>query len=1065
MAESDFEPFKLEIERLYIHENKTLPHVMDYMASKYSLIKSPGQYNRQLKKWGFVKGRITSDEWNWMANKQNKRKFNDKKESEFYIGGNQVHVPKLKKAKYRDAYVSSIARYSTAPSPKTPAGFFVCTPTSPEMDLTWNGPLPWLRFIKLVRLKEKREPPSSSSSLPTCSPRGADALTRTVNHEVMSRLSTIIPWNRLGHPLNIHSSSQTSAALSILMPEEFQGQHDALSTGLNGPTNKGRDRMSLELFLLSNNITSQDPDKTTRGNMRSDDERMMQMLSDYGWKDLAHVQTLLSTSDPTAEAIAERVFAIALRLHHVDAVKMMLEARMDLNIPLIESRPHGVLTPLQFTAKSHHERSEELVNLLISYGADVNHAGTEYPPLFYAIRKRENRIIRALMLHGAIVTPSCLSIATHLKDIEVFAGIANSCSNVNAVTGWQSALAEAVKRRNVPIIEILLAKGANMDNMVSINFDHHIATTTILGLGAMSRSIDVMRALLRGCHEMNPNFVRMPYVSPIVLAVREESVEITQALLQAGVDIKLADKQGKMTLLERVVKDCSTASLVPLCKVLIAYGAQVDRPFSTQKYETSALLIALDRKSPSPEVVQLLINAGARLNDEYTKRPYTALGAAVEQGNEVLINSLFATGATFVGTKLEEIGSLRTAIYLQENGVLEGILSVSGPGILAAALSSKKTDLAQYLLEHNADHEERIENEAYPPYQRTPLEAATQAQDFTFVKRLLKRGARVTDSVLGDAISKDPVFLKYLLARFHGSAPTAVGAAVSCRASLQLLQLLQGAGLDPTGVPKLFQEYWDLDDFELPLPESVLEIAVVLGTRETLQFLLQWTAWSPRLTGRALTIAIFLDLEDLAEDILSFHPDLTQEITIKYPKCEDEEERETYRPLEAAVNMQMIPVARELMKKVDVNYLGRGARRRTALQYAVEKGNMELINLLISTHKARIDGPPATDGGATALQIASLKGYIGITRRLLDLGADVNEAPAKFNGRTALQGAAEHGRIDTLQMLLNEGALIVGEGEPQYRRAVELAERNGHQAAARLLRSWRDSICLSSSAV
>lgn len=40
MAESDFEPFKLEIERLYIHENKTLPYVMDYMVSKYSLVKS-----------------------------------------------------------------------------------------------------------------------------------------------------------------------------------------------------------------------------------------------------------------------------------------------------------------------------------------------------------------------------------------------------------------------------------------------------------------------------------------------------------------------------------------------------------------------------------------------------------------------------------------------------------------------------------------------------------------------------------------------------------------------------------------------------------------------------------------------------------------------------------------------------------------------------------------------------------------------------------------------------------------------------------------------------------------
>lgn len=40
MAESDFEPFKLEIERLYIHENQTLAHVMDYMVSKYSFTKS-----------------------------------------------------------------------------------------------------------------------------------------------------------------------------------------------------------------------------------------------------------------------------------------------------------------------------------------------------------------------------------------------------------------------------------------------------------------------------------------------------------------------------------------------------------------------------------------------------------------------------------------------------------------------------------------------------------------------------------------------------------------------------------------------------------------------------------------------------------------------------------------------------------------------------------------------------------------------------------------------------------------------------------------------------------------
>jgi hypothetical protein len=38
------------------------------------------------------------------------------------------------------------------------------------------------------------------------------------------------------------------------MPEEFQGQHDALSTDLNSSTNREMDRIALELFLLSNNI-------------------------------------------------------------------------------------------------------------------------------------------------------------------------------------------------------------------------------------------------------------------------------------------------------------------------------------------------------------------------------------------------------------------------------------------------------------------------------------------------------------------------------------------------------------------------------------------------------------------------------------------------------------------------------------------------------------------------------------------------------------------------------------------------------------------------------------------
>ena len=112
---------------------------------------------------------------------------------------------------------------------------------------------------------------------------------------------------------------------------------------------------------------------------------------------------------------------------------------------------------------------------------------------------------------------------------------------------------------------------------------------------------------------------------------------------------------------------------------------------------------------------------------------------------------------------------------------------------------------------------------------------------------------------------------------------------------------------------------------------------------------------------------------------------------------------------------------------------------------------MELINLFLN-RGADINGRPARDGGATALQIAAIQGYLGIAHRLIHLHANINAPPARINGRTALEGSAEYGRIDMLQMLLDSGASVTGDdGQRQYHRAIELAERNGHHAAARLL--------------
>lgn len=183
MSDAEWEPFRPDIERLYCYENKTLNYVLEYMERMYDFKKSwvwckavislfseltrensKQQYQRQLKKWGLSKNQVKEKDWKTIVQRAGKRKRNDNKESEVHFCGVQR---KIKKAEYRDGYVSTINNFAgniliqtfaesfadlfQAPSPSTPEGVIICTPVSPGMRLEWNTSLPWLRFRELVR--------------------------------------------------------------------------------------------------------------------------------------------------------------------------------------------------------------------------------------------------------------------------------------------------------------------------------------------------------------------------------------------------------------------------------------------------------------------------------------------------------------------------------------------------------------------------------------------------------------------------------------------------------------------------------------------------------------------------------------------------------------------------------------------------------------------------------------------------------------------------------------------------------------------------------------------------
>ncbi|GKZ69169.1 hypothetical protein AnigIFM50267_004356 [Aspergillus niger] len=166
-------------------------------------------------------------------------------------------------------------------------------------------------------------------------------------------------------------------------------------------------------------------------------------------------------------------------------------------------------------------------------------------------------------------------------------------------------------------------------------------------------------------------------------------------------------------------------------------------------------------------------------------------------------------------------------------------------------------------------------------------------------------------------------------------------------------------GTETTGTPQSFDDGWYRDDdlaFKPEDPQSVLRIAAQQDDNRLFKF---------------FSNLVYLSSHLLIDGILEQVVDMNQKIKIYYPDT-------------AAVKNQLVPIIQWLVKSPQTNndYLGDGAGRRTALQHAVNNGNMDLINLLLD-HGADVNSAPSEDGGATALQIAAIQGYLGIACKLL----------------------------------------------------------------------------------
>lgn len=402
------------------------------------------------------------------------------------------------------------------------------------------------------------------------------------------------------------------------------------------------------------------------------------------------------------------------------------------------------------------------------------------------------------------------------------------------------------------------------------------------------------------------------------------------------------------------------------------------------------------------EVVQLLVEKGAKINTTIYYSGRTAFQAAASGGNMGVIRFLLEKGARinarpaidYGRTALQAAagkGHLEAVLFLLERGSDINAPGATGKGrtALQAAAEGGHLELVKLLLEKGAN----INAPPAKSYGRTALQAAAGAGHLEAVQLLLEKGANVNTTITqygrtalqATAEHGHLDIVKLLLANRADINQPAAGLS-----GLTALQAAAGNGHLET-VLLLLQSGADLN---APGSESH-----------------GFNALQAAAGGGHLRIAEVL-LEKGAN--INAPPPLYGNTA-----------------LQAAARSGHLEMVRWLLEKgANINAQ---LTRCTALQAAAGKGHIEVVELLLEKG-ANINAPALNYHTQTAIQAAARFNRLEMAELLLAKGADVNAPPGSHDGRTALQWATYNCNWRMVDLLRQAGAIALGEWDFEVAR-------------------------------
>lgn len=977
-------------------------------------------------------------------------------------------------------------KHNAASPDGTLVSVYTPEPTGPELlETSWPPNLPWLRFsaqFPQVNGDLLGKDTGGSELLPQLALRTGKA-TSLSGHRVQStgwtglaELLTILP--SLRQPVRIRRLAADMALYMPGPPDDHRRRSQALSEGRPGLS--CRPFLGILVFLASNNMLFGD-----------DWDGVFAMIRESGWLNLPSSELPgLGSTEPTIAAFLEKLFQESFFREKLDIISWLLGLGVSPDTYVRGKWGHRqhlpIIAVLEIGNKYQDgisQTSLHIMRLLKRHGASFTKicCGNHQTAIYYAARSGSLEAFQMFDIQQDWDYASLVDSAAECPD-EVLGGqmiqhllslhesSSRACEDVFTKARTATTLVFLAARGRDTMLQLLHDKGANFNCHDRFYFFP-------LSEAAKRGRESTCRLLLRLGASVNYIPIRGDgRAGPSVLHLARDHTEVCELLLQYGAETLL--QYGVEPLLQHSAETWHPTGVRSETPILLALRmgsfkcARLLAQYDVQlnEHELLPVLWHIVRR-PNPAVLAVLDVVYSKLGLSRTlywevaiMRHIITLQSLIKQGNVGAIAAQIGGVLHRSITSTDHLSLMRKAFQTQNLNIIQVMLDTSRPSplnqarLLKAAIQTGCSEIIYLMLK------------AYPEAYsfRTLCEAigllSTKADGAQHqINVLLERRQKVLidtwrgTQAIGLAVRHAVMTGDFEL--LHDLDPEA-------KHNVCLVEGLWGRTPYTFRTSPLFQTLFKHENIPI---SPVLDYLKLKPSEDpkALKTLLRIGYKSTTFLGNQ---AVEMGLLDHLELLLAngFNPRRRYAWSCTVLQC--------------AVHQNNIPIIKCLLRHgADVNarpqwrkyyneeeygsfflthdqgdHFVSGPRPpRTALQSAVETGNMEIITLLIE-NGADVNEAPGSNRGATALQLACIHGFIGIAKFLLSKSANPNAAGAAVHGRTALQGAAENGRLDLVYLLLNEGCLINDSHREQFIHAVRLARNEGHMIIAAHLQDYGD---------